>query len=165
MHVEWARSVQRCTILRSAQTSMQDVDRMCASVYKLYTPSVANLYTSWEIEFISQTVSNLHTGSIQTCTPLGHVRAQGSFQAAHYPLSCCVTGVRSSWWRASPEHRCWWCRPSSGATYHQKRGRNSPLESGRMVVPWSWLLRQRLGSWCSIVYKELHSKLLTGFYM
>ena len=56
---------------------MQDVDRIFTSCI----PQV--LYTSSEIEFISQTVSNLHTGSIQTCTPLGHVRAQGSFQAVH----------------------------------------------------------------------------------
>ena len=45
MLVEWAKSVQRCTILKSAQISVQDVDKMCTNVHKLYTPSMTNLDT------------------------------------------------------------------------------------------------------------------------
>ena len=69
------------------KTSVQEVDRMCTNMHKLYTPSMTSLDTLWEIEFISQTVSSLHTGSIPTCAPLGHVRAQGSFQAVL--MLCC----------------------------------------------------------------------------
>ena len=69
------------------KTSVQEVDRMCTNVHKLYTPSMTSLDTLWEIEFISQTVSSLHTGSIPTCAPLGHVHAQGSFQAVL--MLCC----------------------------------------------------------------------------
>ena len=63
---------------------------MYGCVQAVYTPGMTSLDTLWEIEFISQTVSSLHTGSIPTCAPLGHVRAQGSFQAVHYLRLCCV---------------------------------------------------------------------------